>query len=91
MYGLNQTRQETGVNEGKNMKHAVITNMSYNEMSLIKKGDSVLVKVLTNDPLQAGSHLGKVCKITKKAIQVSITTDKEKGYGFIVRVKKIIR
>ena len=73
------------------MKNAVITNMSYNEIDLIKKGDIVLVKVLTNDPLQAGSHLGKICKITKKAYQVRIVTNKEKGYGFIVRVKKYLR
>lgn len=73
------------------MKNAVITNMSYDEIDSIQKDNLVLVKVLTNDPFQAGSHLGRVCKITKKAIQVHITTNKEKGYGFIVRVKKIIR
>ena len=73
------------------MKEAIITNMSYNEIELIKKGDIALVKVLTNDPLQAGSHISTICKITKKAYQAQIITNKEKGYGFIVRIKKYLR
>ena len=72
------------------MKHALIIKMNYNEIDLIKLNDPVIVKVLTNDTKQRGIYLGKVCKITKKAYQVKITTNVEKGYGFIVRVKKIL-
>ena len=71
------------------MKNAEIKG--FDDIDLLQKDDEVLVKVLTKDPLQAGFHYGRVCKITKKAIQVRITTNKEKGYGFIVRVKKTIR
>ena len=53
-----------------------------------EKGDIVQVVVRSNDPKMNGPWGGIVHKITKKAYQVSISLNKEQGYGFTVRIPK---
>lgn len=53
-----------------------------------QKGDLVQVVVKSNDPKIEGVWGGKVAKITNKAYKVNISLDKEKGYGFTVRIPK---
>jgi len=51
-------------------------------------GDLVQIVVKSRDPNLQGIWIGKINKINKKTIHVSVSTNEELGYGFLVAIKK---
>jgi hypothetical protein len=60
----------------------------YEKIGQYEYGDLVQIVVKSRDPNIKGVWIGKIDKINKKTIHVSVTLNEEKGYGFLVSIKK---